>query len=71
MKTNVTVTAASMALTHCSANVNTVFRSVSESQIQFDITHTVAVLECYNNIAFRQFTNVLMMMMMMMMIIIK
>lgn len=42
MKTNVTVTAASMTLTHWSEKVNTAFQSVSESQIQFDSTHTVA-----------------------------
>jgi len=42
MKTNVTVSAASMTLTHWSEKVNTAFQSVSESQIQFDSTHTVA-----------------------------
>jgi len=71
MKTNVTVPAASMTLTHCSEKVNTVFQSVSESQIQFDSTHTEAVLECYGNIPIRQFINVLMMMMIMIIIIIK
>jgi hypothetical protein len=62
MKTNVTVAAASVTLTHCSGKVNTALQGVSESQIQFDSTHTGAVFECYNIIPSRQFINILMMM---------
>jgi hypothetical protein len=69
MKTNVTVTEASVTLTHCSEKVNTALQSVSESQIQFDSTHTVTVFECYNNIPIRQFINILMMMILIIVII--
>jgi hypothetical protein len=61
MKTNVTVIAASLTLTHCSEKVNTALQSVSESQIQFDGTGRLSVFECCNNISIGQFINILMM----------
>jgi hypothetical protein len=70
MKTNVTVTAASLTLTHCSEKVNTALGSVSESQIQFDGTHRVSVFECSNNIPTRQFINVFIMIIIIIIIIV-
>jgi hypothetical protein len=56
-KTNVTVTTASLTLSHCSEKVNTVFQSVSERQIQFDSTHKMSAFYASNNIQLRHFTN--------------
>jgi hypothetical protein len=64
MKTNVTVTAASLTLTHCTEKVNTTLQSVSESQIQFDCTRKASVFDSANNIPLREFINILMMMVM-------
>jgi hypothetical protein len=59
-----------MNLTHCSEKVNTALQSVSDSQIQSGITHTVRVYECYSNIPIKQFINILMIMIMTVIIVI-
>lgn len=60
MKTYVTVTEASLTLTHCSEKVNTALQGVPESQIQFGYTHAVSAFDCFYNIPIRQFINIMM-----------